>query len=950
MSKRAAPVRPLRVLLIDNYDSYTYNVAHTLAAVNGAPPHVVRNDALDAADTLAALGCGAGDGGGVGPRQYDAVVIGPGPGTPECADDAGVVVELLRRAVDVPILGVCFGHQALGAAHGARVVRAPEPCHGRISPVHHAGTGVFAGLPDGFAAVRYHSLVVDESTLPACLRVTARTAAPGSGSETLIMAMEHTSRPHFGVQFHPESVATEFGEAMFANFCAFACRHLRLTASARGADPRDAWRTASAAPLGSPAGGAPLKRPRQEEEDDAKGSAGAGAGGGSASAPAPGSAPALGPASGGGQSGECCAEDEAHAPAAADVELGQSGTNALRGEAATVAAAAARVAEKRHAGRGAPLRLAWRRLHRALDRCGGSQALYEGLYAGRGGGVGEHTFWLDSSCTAGQRARFSFMGGADGPLWHALHFSLDPPDASEERGDDGGARTEQQQQQQQQQKLKPAIAQQRCDGAPTSSVNGANDRVPGGTLRTVRLSDARAAAGGPQTFVEERTRLEDGMLSHLRLSLSALACAPEDALPFEFSGGFVGHLGYEMRAECGAVLSRRYDVGPDASFAFADRFVAVDHTNGDVYAVAMHRARAAADENECGEGSAHARAAAEVGVSASAWECASADAAARWVESTCRAIESMEPRPAPLPISRKDSSKAPLAAVNVRRSRDEYMADVSACLRKIAAGETYEVCLTTSMEVPTPEHGGAQQLHPLQLYRELRGYNPAPYAAYVHGGRGSTVLCCSSPERFLRIARDGTVEAKPIKGTAARHPDEADDEESRAALQSSEKDRAENLMIVDLLRNDLARVCVPGSVHVPKGKLFDIESFASVHQMVSTVRGALRPDMCAVECTRASFPGGSMTGAPKLRTMDIIDHIERAPRGPYSGALGYFSACGAADLNIVIRTVMLGEDGSTRIGAGGAVVALSDPEEEHEEMLLKARALRCAIKATPAPV
>jgi para-aminobenzoate synthetase component 1 len=222
---------------------------------------------------------------------------------------------------------------------------------------------------------------------------------------------------------------------------------------------------------------------------------------------------------------------------------------------------------------------------------------------------------------------------------------------------------------------------------------------------------------------------------------------------------------------------------------------------------------------------------------------------------------------------------------------------------------------------------------PWHAYQGLRRLNPAPFAAYL-----STPYCqvmCSSPERFLHV-RSGLVETKPIKGTLPRGKDPIEDLMLADALRASVKDRAENLMIVDLLRNDLGRVCAIGSIQVPR--LFALESFTRVHHLVSTVRGRLAEGRTPLDLLRACFPGGSITGAPKVRAMEIIEELEPHRRGVYCGAIGYLGFDGAMDTNIAIRT-LVHSDGVTRLWAGGGIVADSDPESEYRETYHKAAPL-----------
>jgi para-aminobenzoate synthetase component 1 len=283
------------------------------------------------------------------------------------------------------------------------------------------------------------------------------------------------------------------------------------------------------------------------------------------------------------------------------------------------------------------------------------------------------------------------------------------------------------------------------------------------------------------------------------------------------------------------------------------------------------------------------------------------------------------------PSTAEESSGAGLSLAS-NFTRDDYLRAVGQAKEYIAAGDIYQVNLSQRLSAPLATT-------PLTLYRRLSRENPAPFAAYFETPEATIVSC--SPERFLRI-RGREVETRPIKGTRPRGATQEEDARLAAELLASEKDRAENVMIVDLERNDIGRVCEFGSVHVPE--LFALESYATVHHLVSTVRGRLRPESSALDCLRACFPGGSITGAPKVRSMEIIEELEPTRRGVYTGAIGYLCFSGDLDVSIVIRTVVV-KDGTAYFQVGGGIVADSEPELEYEETIDKARALAAGLAA-----
>jgi para-aminobenzoate synthetase len=697
----------VRTLLIDNHDSYTFNLFQLIAEVNQAEPVVIANDD----PSLATLRLGA----------FDNIVISPGPGRPQVSRDVGLIPDLLRRT-DLPVLGVCLGHQAIAHLAGAAVVAAPRPRHGHLTTVKHNGDELFAGIPAEFTAVRYHSLCV-EDPLPEHLLAIAR------AEDGVVMALRQRDLPRWGVQFHPESIASEHGREILANF-----RELSL-ATRSGPD----------------------------------------------------------------------------AVVAASLRSGPIPSRAALGQPADAAAGLAlEVAE----------------LPEAVD----AEAVYLELFA-----AAPDSFWLDSSRVEPGLSRFSFLGDASGPLGEVLTYDLAT-----------------------------------------------------GAVQVRHADDLQVESGGIFDLLERGLRERH---------------VANPGLPFDFNGGYVGYFGYEMRADCGAGGRHRAQT-PDAAWIFADRLIAVDHEANRTYVLAVY------------DGEISARSTARA-----------------WVDETAKRLAELPAVPEPDLVG---TAAADPTWLGSRLVRDEpgYLSDIQDCLQQLVLGESYEICLTNKLRLPFDDDD-------LEFYRRLRRANPAPYAALLR--IGEVTVFSSSPERFLRIDGTGRVESRPIKGTVKRSTDPVRDAALAASLSAGAKTRAENLMIVDLLRNDLGRVCEIGSVRVEN--YMAVESYATVHQLVSTIAGRLNPSVCAIDCVRHCFPGGSMTGAPKQRTMEIIDRLETEARGVYSGALGYFGLAGGADLSIVIRTaVRLGNELS--IGAGGAIVLDSDLAEEYDEMLLKAasplRSLRTA--------
>lgn len=378
--------------------------------------------------------------------------------------------------------------------------------------------------------------------------------------------------------------------------------------------------------------------------------------------------------------------------------------------------------------------------------------------------------------------------------------------------------------------------------------------------------------------------------------LRRYAMAKPDALP-PFLGGAIGYFAYDLGRLLETLPATTADEGlPDLDVALYDWVLAADHLSGRNWLVAT-------------------------GLPSGSESAGAARLAAVQTGLACSpSILRDDLLPAPRLRSHVDK-KAYLQAI--RRAQDY-----------IAAGDIYQVNLSHRLE-------GSWHGPTWPLYERLRAVSPVPYGAYL--ALENCTILSASPERFLRVD-DGRVETRPIKGTRPRGVTADQDRVLAGDLQTSEKDRAENLMIVDLLRNDLGKVCRVGSVRVPQ--LFGLEGYANVWQLVSTITGELRPGLQAVDALQACFPGGSVTGCPKKRAMEIIEELEPVRRGIYCGAIGYLSFTGAMDTSIAIRTFVV-TGNRLHLQVGGAIVADSRPEEEYAETLAKGQAGLWALGTEP---
>lgn len=766
-------------------------------------------------------------------RHFDGIVLSPGPGSPH--EQPPLSHQAITRNSDVPILGVCLGHQLIALNYGANVRKAPTPIHGQDHLIVREDTHsqslhpspLLQDLPNAFRVVRYHSLAAYD--LPDCLQVLAR-----SKGDYVIQAIQHHQFPHYGVQFHPESIGTQYGMALIHNFCRIVQAHKDNTPSTSATGtPNNQWTQS--------------------------------------------------------------------------LQLQPKVPTSLQAPNNQLSEPRFRVVAHQFQSRANP------------------ESVFESLYKHL-----PYSIWLDSSSATSLRGDLDILAAPNSPE-DVFEYNRSSKNVSS-----------------------------------LDILSQLEEEIFGNSLSTYHVCPPRS----PST--------ELALISNFSDPIQFEAEVTQSPLPFHYRGGFLGYLGYEIRHDTDQYLYHRHDstsatldqslgttgdssIGtvtteqhsptlsdtPTAAFFLARRSLVFHHPSHTWYMIGLVE-----QEKELIH-------------------------IVSWMKTTKQHILHLQVNGQPESLADHQTQNPKRSGNQImrftpNRSKEEYEAAIAKCHDLIRQGESYELCLTNQLEAHLP-----RALSTWELYKLLRRRNPAPYSAffrwqYRDSNDKELSICCSSPERFMCVQRKQLLpgapivlqaEAKPIKGTARRvlpsngtcrnEAEEREDQQLARDLEFSRKNRAENLMIVDLLRNDMSRVCQVGSIHV--AKLMAIESFATVHQMVSTIRGVLSTQVgqekasTCIDLLRAAFPGGSMTGAPKIRTMELLEELENhVERGPYAGSLGYISVNGCMDMNIVIRSAVVTQDGEKgqriKIGAGGAITALSDPQDEYEEMLLKCGAILEAVQ------
>ena len=664
----------MNTLIIDNYDSFTYNIAHIVEKVSRCEPTVIKNNT-----PLSALS----------DIKFDNIIISPGSGHPTNPEDVGLSKEVLR--LDYPILGICLGCQVIGCFYGMEIIQS-EIIHGQKSSIQHIQHPLFDGIPKIFHGVRYHSwhLRVPLDQNKDFIEI-AKTVNKG-----VIMAIAHQKKPIFGLQFHPESILTQYGERIIQNF---------QNISKKSILP-----------------------PSQPMTINTK------------------IIPYINP-----------------------------------------------------------------------------ELIFEKLFRNK-----NFNFWLDSEMFSGEQAKFSYMGDTTGPYSHVIQYYL--------------------------------------------------------AQNTIKIIHSH----------KKQTIHHNDIFNYLKLKLRQYNIDKNIDLPFDFQGGFIGYLDYEIKNLIfnATKLSHHPSHIPNAQWIFVDRMLVFDHHKQQIYIL------------QC-------------------IPCADQESSLNqknWLSDIANKINALKTMSCDKIKTQNDQLK--IRSMQLL-NKSAYVKKIDQCIQKLKQGESYEICLTEILSY-------VSNMDPWTYYKRVRKINPSPFASFFTFDHLNIVSC--SPERFLKIFKNRMIQSKPIKGTIKKGTDTEETKKYFNQLKNDKKSQSENLMIVDLIRNDLSKISHAGTVVVKK--LMDIETYATLHHMVSTIEGKLKDNIDSIDCIKATFPGGSMTGAPKKKTIEILDQIENSPRGIYSGVIGYLSINGTMDLSIVIRTVIF-DSRKVYIGTGGAILINSNQEAEYNEALLK---------------
>ncbi|KAG0089585.1 Protein phosphatase PP2A regulatory subunit B [Podila epicladia] len=990
---RRSPAFSLRTLIVDNYDSYTFNLLQLFEENQLQNVVVIRNDQFEWSQFEQEV-----------LPYFDQIILSPGPGRPERAQDFGICTQILQTT-HIPIFGVCLGHQGIGHIHGAKVTYGPEPVHGQIAKVHHDGTGLFAGIPQGFEAVRYHSLVIQEDSLPEDListawcishplipshrnnNVDADTGVNVDTSNTTnmdhltgaksIMGIQHATLPHHGVQFHPESICTKYGKQMMANFFRISQEFYGHQNRPEFLDIPEYIRSYSVVPTTKLS--STLQVPKSVYSNNRK------------------------PAN--------------------------------------------------------PYSL----LIHALDPSifPDPELVFSSLFL-TGPESKSASWWLDSARQPHPMSRFSFMGGVETRRCQHERHELGQRETVA-----GAAQAVIQYSTLHQEINVRRFGNQHPTNSGLKRIHlNATSHAPrtfwdwmSELMEDFGRDNVETTVVGPhgdiRPFGEVPFDFFAGMVGYLGYEMKRESLEGYHT-PDEQQCSCQGHR-RDQATHCTCDCERY----PDASFVLATQAVVFDHAEKRVYVLGVMN-NSPDTQTIIGAPIGFSSYSAcnnwiqDVSESIQYIARRNTPGAGARRKSLLATSSSNKTEGHSTPYllkqrHRRQSSAGLLSPFKVDVTEKDYLKAIQDSLDYIHEGESYELCLTTQFRAKIPQYlqNDPHQGDPaFELYKILRKLNSAPFSAFLsmptaldarHGSQeddmvGKLIILSSSPERFLKIGQkpaderqegddqsnvsSRTVEMKPIKGTIAvakgcfckedegcgvdeRDDDSSehahDDEDSDSArpasprdtserrqrsdrcaearqredrrrvdsLSKNVKERAENLMIVDLIRNDLAHVCSSKSVRVPY--LMNVESYETVHQLVTTVRGELFDHVDNTQAVRACFPPGSMTGAPKLRSVQLLDSLEHhVKRGVYSGCLGYIGIPAVAseysgarkkvrtavDMSVVIRTAVLSVPpvanvkdlaepvvADLSVGAGGALTILSDAREEWREVLLKSRSV-----------